>query len=404
MWFGRYLVAHKRKFIIIAAAVQQQAKQIIKNLKEELENNDLLRKDLWPFEEDGSEWNSYSLVIKKLWARISIISTDQSVRGIRHKNHRPDLIICDDIEDIQSMKTKEGRDRLFEWFTRDLIPLEDMKKTKIVLLGNMLHPDSLVMRIGSSIVNGTRSGIFFRFPILNEQWECIWPERYTKEDIEILKKMVGSEVAWRTEYLLENAGYEWQVIKPEWIHWEEVLPDKTNDFYPHRLKTWVDLAISESNSADYTAFVTGSVWGYEERRKVYITHAFQARMDFPKTIETLQIYDGIQKAQNELSEHVIVVEDIWYQRAIEQQLRHSTDVDVELFRPLSSKRERLILVSDLIKKGVVIFIRTPFVEWLVEQILWFGKETHNDLVDAFVMMILKVMEKQDREDIIYFIW
>lgn len=72
----------------------------------------------------------------------------------------------------------------------------------------------------------------------------------------------------------------------------------------------MDPAISESDSADYTALVTGSVWGHEEKRKVYITQAFQARMNFPKTIETLQIYDGMQKAQNNLSEHVIVVENV----------------------------------------------------------------------------------------------
>ena len=81
---------------------------------------------------------------------------DQSTRGIRHKNHRPDLIIADDIENIQSMKTREGRDNLQEWFTKELIPIGDPRKTKIVLLGNMLHRDSLLMRIKEGIDKKTR--------------------------------------------------------------------------------------------------------------------------------------------------------------------------------------------------------------------------------------------------------
>jgi len=30
---------------------------------------------------------------------------------MKHMQYRPDLIICDDIEDLQSVKTKEGRDK-----------------------------------------------------------------------------------------------------------------------------------------------------------------------------------------------------------------------------------------------------------------------------------------------------
>lgn len=40
------LGCQQKKFIVIAGPTQQQVKQIIKNLKEELENNDFLRKDL----------------------------------------------------------------------------------------------------------------------------------------------------------------------------------------------------------------------------------------------------------------------------------------------------------------------------------------------------------------------
>ena len=70
---------------------------MLKNLRTELENNHLLRHDLGPFREEEDEWRNTSLVISNYEARIMAVSVDQSVRGIRHKQHRPDLIICDDI-------------------------------------------------------------------------------------------------------------------------------------------------------------------------------------------------------------------------------------------------------------------------------------------------------------------
>lgn len=60
-------------------------------------------------------------------------------------------------------------------------------------------------------------------------------------------------------------------------------------------------------------------------------------------------------------------------------------------KPTGSKTERLALITDLIKKGIIVFIKSPAVERLVEQILGFQQEKHDDLVDAFTMMVLKMM-------------
>ena len=60
-------------------------------------------------------------------------------------------------------------------------------------------------------------------------------------------------------------------------------------------------------------------------------------------------------------------------------------------KPTGSKTERLALITDLIKNGVIVFVKSPAVERLVEQILGFQQEKHDDLVDAFTMMVLKMM-------------
>jgi predicted phage terminase large subunit-like protein len=385
----------KNKFIVIVAQTQAQAKLYMRNLKEELESNMLLKWDLWPFEEDSTEWNNTSLVLKKFWARITVISVDQSTRGIRHKNHRPDLIIADDIENIQSMKTREGRDNLQEWFTKELIPIWDPKKTKIVLLGNMLHRDSLLMRIKEGIDKKTRLWVFLRYPLLDENGLCIWTERFSAADLEHLRMTIGSDISWKTEYLLQEAWRDGQIVNPEWIHWAQKVPEKRWDYDGvNKVRTGVDLAISEETWADYTAFVTGVQVGYDTQRRIYIVDALEKKMNFPTTVEALKVYDIVQKQRFHLSRHEVLVETVGYQEALHQHLKTNSDIHIEGYKPNVSKTERLTLVTDLIKNGMVIFVNNPAVERLVEQILGFQQETHDDLVDAFTMMVLKFMSER----------
>ena len=64
--------------------------------------------------------------------------------------HRPDLVICDDIEDMASVRNKESRDKTYSWLKGDVFPIGD-DKTKIVIVGNLLHEDSTLMRIREEI-------------------------------------------------------------------------------------------------------------------------------------------------------------------------------------------------------------------------------------------------------------
>ena len=82
----------QKKFVLIASQTQYQARVHLMNIKRELESNDLLKNDMGPFVEQREEWGSTSLYIPKYNARITAISTEQSVRGIRHGRYRPDLI------------------------------------------------------------------------------------------------------------------------------------------------------------------------------------------------------------------------------------------------------------------------------------------------------------------------
>ncbi len=157
----------QKKFIIIFCQTRAQAKQHMMNIRNELENNPLLKNDLGPFNEESDEWGSHSLVFSNTQARITVASSEQSIRGLRHHQHRPDLFICDDVEDVQSTKTREGRNKTYQWLTGDVIPAGG-KNTRLVVVGNLLHEDSLLMRIRDRINQKELAGTFMSCAIMDD--------------------------------------------------------------------------------------------------------------------------------------------------------------------------------------------------------------------------------------------
>ena len=192
----------EKKFVVILSQTQRQAKQYLMNIKTELERKGLLSRDLGPFREESDEWGGFSLVIPKYKARITAASSEQSIRGIRHLQNRPEVIICDDIEDLQSTKTKEGRDRTYNWFKGDIIPA-GTTHTKIIVIGNLLHEDSLLKRIQQEIKEEKLNGIYEEFPLVNREGKISWPDKFPDHNaISTERKRVGDDVAWMREYLL----------------------------------------------------------------------------------------------------------------------------------------------------------------------------------------------------------
>jgi len=181
----------EKKFITIASLTQSQARLILSNIKEEFEKNKLLAQDFGPFATQDDEWRWNSLVVSRFQARIMAFSANESIRGFRHLENRPDLIVCDDIEDLNSVKTQEGRDKTFRWLTGDLIPMGS-QDAKVVVIGNLLHEDSVIMRLKDQIGDKYKNSIFKSYPLINETGEVLWSAKYpTSEILESEKIKIG---------------------------------------------------------------------------------------------------------------------------------------------------------------------------------------------------------------------
>lgn len=373
----------KKKFVLIVCQTQSQARAHLQNLRREMEGNALLRDDLGPFEERTEEWNSGSLVIPKYGARITAISLDQSVRGLRHGAHRPDLIICDDMEDLSSVKTRESRLKTYQWFTRDLVPVGDLK-TNIIVVGNLLHEDSLISRLKEEILSNKRTGKIVEYPLLDKEGNPLWPGKFkTQQDILDLKQRVGDDIAWSMEYLLEIIPDFERVIQSNWIQY---YPEEYITTLPERpsMIIGVDLAISEKETADYTGIVPVVMRGGRSNRQALVAQPIiNKRMSF---FEQLNVIENMYRQFSGRYSVTVVVEDVGYQRALIQAIER-TGCRVKGFKVGGmDKRTRLNLLSPQIREGDVLFPKTG-AEMLISQIVGFGVEKHDDIMDAFVMAV-----------------
>lgn len=384
----------KKRFVVILSQTQRQARQHLSNIKNELEKNLLLRNDLGPFKEETDEWGGYSLVIPRYNARITAASSEQSIRGMRHLQHRPDVIIADDVEDLQSVRTQEGRNKTYDWFKGDVLPSGTLT-TKAIVVGNLLHEDSLLRRMQEEITLGTLKGIYREYPVINSKDEIIWKGKFPTVDALNEERMkLSNEPAWQREFLLKITPAEDQVVRREWIQYykNEDFPSWGFDKYSWT-KTGIDLAISLKHTADYTAMVTGSLFGRYGDAKLYI-HSFpvNARMDFPTALERAV---QITKTANPNRNTGLLIEEVAYQAAFTQGLKGYWVNAIGVKVGSLDKRSRMALVSHLIKNGLILF-PIKGCEDLINQLVGFGVEKHDDLADAFVILATHTMDNMRR--------
>lgn len=85
-------------------------------------------------------------VVFELGLRLQALGAGQKLRGRRHRQHRPDLVIVDDLENDQSVLTRYQRDKLDRWLSTALA-FAVAKGADVHLLGTLLHSDSVLARV-----------------------------------------------------------------------------------------------------------------------------------------------------------------------------------------------------------------------------------------------------------------
>jgi hypothetical protein len=378
-----------------------------------------------PTLESDEDWQAMNCVLDN-GVRILSRSRGQKIRGLKHRQHRPSLVVADDVEDLDWVRTQENRDKSDRWMRGNVLPSIDEAKGRMVIIGNWLHTDGLMARLKNT-------GIFavLEFPLLRdgpgtEVERCTWKAKYpTQEAIDRKREELG-DIGFRREMLLQVVPEEGQDVHPEDIHYYDDPPFDDGNYLAHA----VDPAISTKQSADPTAVVSGEVTWPGGKLEVYIQpNPVNRRMTFTDSMEVLdgirhaihhskvREYDpNVPLAQNEsvrddggrqmvyasytMSSEFFVEAVAFQQVMIEEMERRGFAVTP--MHPIKDKRARLRVAARYIKIGTVKFPRTGC-EQLLTQLFGFGAEKHDDLVDALVYLILGLVGDGIEEQKVHYV-
>ena len=129
------LLFRQRIFALIVSDTETQAILFLQGIKRELQDNDDLI-SLFGLKLDYSGKVKFSKetesdVIVEFddgqQFRIMAKGSEQKVRGLKWGSKRPDLIICDDLENDEIVMNRERREKFRKWFFGALVPCRSQR-------------------------------------------------------------------------------------------------------------------------------------------------------------------------------------------------------------------------------------------------------------------------------------
>lgn len=320
-----------------------------------------------------------------------------------------DIIINDDLTNARTAK-KDMEEMSNAWaYYQDTMPsrINDINNCIIMNIQQRLAPNDISGHIRNNPELAEKY-IFLTLPAQFDKttyivcpisgevlcWkkgEYLWPERFG--DYASLKASVGQST-WETQYLQKPVASDSTVIKENMII-EVDEKEAPGIEYADMIYASHDFPVKDKETSDNL----GSVVGYKVAGTLYITDALEKKMAFTKSIQYVraveEIYPGI----------IQVIEDKANGAPILQQLSEEVS-GLHGFQPGSnSKMQRLEsaslympsikFVKNEFNKLTNRYNLSPELQNLKHQLIAFPFLEHDDVVDAFSMLVLFVfMDKK----------
>lgn len=388
------MINEKHNFIVYLGNTMDDSKMSLANIRNEIEENELLRLDFNIELEDSKshgfrdKWSDGQLTIGD--CTIIAESKGSKIRGAKFKKARIDLIIGDDLEDVADSETAEKRKKTRQWFFTEVLPATKQgvqaDNVKIVLIGNLVHRDCLLANLSKGDIVKT-----LWFAIYDEDGNITWPGLYPDEEAverERQKVLLAGEglghVIWAREYLLKSVDEEDMVLKLDDIQY---YPDEWLQRRSEKAGVGVDFAISQKSTADYTAMVKATDVKNDdgERRLLIMKNNVCDRMGFEDTIKKAVEVNNIMPAGT-----TFYPEKVNYQEAAIEIMKKN-GLRVEPMKAVGDKKARISSACFYIKSGRVLFPKEG-ADDLIQNLIGFGIEDHDDYADACAYVILGMVK------------
>lgn len=424
------VVYRLRKYIIIISETPSVSGPNLEWLATQLKYNEKLRKDFGPLlapkKQDNVKDNNEEFIAweptedggQRQLTKVEAASTGQALRGRNWQGVRPDLVICDDLEDAKTnAATEEQRKKLRSWFQSVVMPLGDPKgeKTAIVYMGTTVHFDSLLMHIlyrrsdfttrvyRALIEQPKRTDLWEQCREIYQNYEnpnrqedaeafyreheaemlegarVLWPESQPLWKLMTWRWDNGSK-AFNTEYQNNPIDEESMIFNPEtFTYWDDTEPHKK---FPHRdyvISMGVDMAMGKKERGDYSAVVVTA--RHRETGVYYIIDAWGDRVHPDKFIEV--IADKVIEYEPDVIGAEAVAAQEFFVDTLKEYLYargYPSHSRVKKIYQRSRKELRIESLLPDIETKKILFKRTHAL--LLEQFERYGQGANDDLPDA----------------------
>lgn len=264
-------------YMVLVGNNYDKAQILLSDLQAEFEANKLLINDYGEQVSYG-DWSEGYFVTKDQQFIGKALGMGQSPRGLRMKDKRPNMVVCDDLEDKDTIKNPRRQDEVVTWIEQDLIPTMDDKGRRYLHPNNNFAPRTIQGELENKHPGWKLRRVDAYDPVT---YQPAWPEKYGDKHYKYIEEEIG-HLAAMAEY--NNTPHvEGKVFKDEWIQWAEV---PRIDHYHHLVAYW-DVAYSNANTADYNAI---KIWGLKDAN-FYLLKAFVRQCKMYEAIEWMFLYN-----------------------------------------------------------------------------------------------------------------
>jgi len=257
--------------IMIVSDTEGQAVNFLNGIKSELSENEDLKElfgIIYPFKKDKES----ELIVRFRdghLCRVIVKGSEQRIRGFIWRGKRPNLYICDDLENDEIVMNDERRRKFKQWFMSALMQ-SGAKGAKFRVVGTILHMDSLLEGMMpplddpytveedlKSYSTAKRTWKAIRYKAHNEDFsKILWKEQYTAEHFKRLRENF-IEQGYPEGYSQEFLNYP--IDETNAYFRKTDIPEIEEDKQPEDYYVGVDLAISQKDTAAYSVFVVAGL-------------------------------------------------------------------------------------------------------------------------------------------------
>lgn len=200
------------RFGVVFRNTDAMADNFLRDTAEEFITNKRLITDFGELK--GKVWKDGQYILKN---GVVIVSQGRGtdVRGLVQGPFRPDLIWLDDMTTDSDKRSLKVMDSTWDWIESAVFGLS--KTAMIIYVNTIFNADDPQYRLQTRILERMQpGGLAVRFACMLDDESSIWPELWTKEDLEAKRAEVGYST-WETEYMCRVMDSDEKPLKKDWF-------------------------------------------------------------------------------------------------------------------------------------------------------------------------------------------